>query len=379
MKISNRIYLVFFVVFALISCKNNKGYTITGEVKNAENMKVYLEDVFAEAPVIIDTTVVLNNTFTINNYSTNGIYRLRFGEDMSNGLFLYLDNKDNIKITVDLNEISGYKATGNAASIAIQDLMNTVKKNFSSLNEIAQETQTASPLSKDSLQTLMSLGKKNHVEYIKKFVEKEPNNDVACFALNFLGPLMQEEIPYLVATTEKLHQASPNSKYITETYNQFQQYRDALVEESEGGVALNAQAPNIILESPNGDSIQLKNLQGNYVLLDFWASWCQPCRMENPNVVALYNQYHAKGFEVFSVSLDANKDQWIKAIAKDKLVWKNHGSDLGGWNSAPAQMYNIKSIPSTFLLDKNGKIIAKNLRGNQLKAKLEELFPEIIN
>jgi len=101
--------------------------------------------------------------------------------------------------------------------------------------------------------------------------------------------------------------------------------------------------------------------------------------MENPNVVALYNKYHAQGFEVFSVSLDANEDQWKKAIAKDGLVWKNHGCDFSGWNSAPAQMYSVKSIPATFLLDKKGKVIAKDVRGDELAAKLKELFPEKIN
>lgn len=98
--------------------------------------------------------------------------------------------------------------------------------------------------------------------------------------------------------------------------------------------------------------------------------------MENPNVVALYKKYHDKGFEVFSVSLDANAEQWKKAIAKDGLIWKNHGCDFGGWNSAPAQQYHIESIPSTYLLDKTGKVIAKNLRGEALAAKLAELFPQ---
>jgi peroxiredoxin len=188
--------------------------------------------------------------------------------------------------------------------------------------------------------------------------------------------MMQEEIPYLVDITDKLHTAAPDSKYINLWYQQTQQYRDAIMAETEGGVALNTQAPNIVLQNPNGDTIQLNNLKGNYVLLDFWASWCQPCRMENPNVVALYNKYHAQGFEVFSVSLDANIDQWKKAIAKDGLIWKNHGSDFGGWQSAPAQAYRVQSIPCTFLLDKTGKVIAKNLRGEELAAKLAELFPE---
>ena len=186
--------------------------------------------------------------------------------------------------------------------------------------------------------------------------------------------MMQDEIPYLVDITEKLHTAAPDSKYINVWYKETQQYRDALLAETQGGVALNTQAPNIILQNPNGDSIQLKNLLGKYVLVDFWASWCQPCRMENPNVVALYKQYQSLGFEVFSVSLDANESQWKKAIEKDGLIWKNHGCDFGGWQSAPAQAYSVQSIPATFLLDKSGKVIAKNLRGEELAAKLAELF-----
>lgn len=379
MKINFKIYLVFIIVFTFISCKNFKGYTISGNIKNAENTKVYLEDVFGDAPVIIDTTTILNNKFTLKNYSAKGIYRLRFGDNVDYSIFLFLDEKDNIKITADINNLTAYKVEGSVASSSIQELMATSKKNFLALNAISTELQLATSNTKDSLNTLLSLGEKNHIDYIKKFIEDEKNNDVACFAINFLGPSMQKEIPYLISITEKLHEAEPASTFITNTYKQFQLYRAQLMAEAEGGIALNTQAPNIVLENPNGDTIQLKNLQGNYVLLDFWASWCQPCRMENPNVVALYNQYHAKGFEVFSVSLDANKDQWIKAIAKDKMVWKNHGSDLGGWNSAPAQLYNVKSIPATFLLDKNGKIIAKNLRGDELAAKLKELFPEKIN
>ena len=376
MKKLNKFYFVLIVVFTFISCKNNKGYTISGNIKNAEKTKVYLEDVFGDVPATIDTATILNNKFTLKNYSAKGIYRLRFGDNVDFSIFLYLNEKDNIKITADLNELSAYKVEGSVASKSIQDLMATTKKNFTSLNTIATELQLATPNTKDSLQTLMATGEKNHVDYIKNFIDKESNNDVACFAINFLGPSMQKEVPYLISITEKLHQAEPTSKFITNTFNQFQQYREQLLAEADGGIALNVQAPNIVLATPNGDTIQLKDLKGNYVLLDFWASWCQPCRMENPNVVALYNKYHAKGFEVFSVSLDANKDQWIKAITKDALVWKNHGSDLGGWNSAAAQLYNIKSIPSTFLLDKSGKIIAKNLRGDELKAKLAELFPE---
>jgi len=133
-------------------------------------------------------------------------------------------------------------------------------------------------------------------------------------------------------------------------------------------------APDITLMDYSGAVHSLASLKGNVVLLDFWASWCGPCRAENPNVVSAYNTYKDKGFTVFSVSLDSNKDQWIAAIQKDGLIWPSHVSDLKGWKSDPAQLYSVRGIPSTFLIDKDGKVVATNLRGPDLHAKLEELL-----
>jgi thiol-disulfide isomerase/thioredoxin len=134
------------------------------------------------------------------------------------------------------------------------------------------------------------------------------------------------------------------------------------------------EAPNIVLKDVNGNIHSLKELRGKVVLLDFWASWCGPCRGENPNVVNAYNQYKDKGFTVFSVSLDTNKDAWIAAIQKDGLVWPNHVSDLKGWSTDPAKEYSVRGIPMTYLIDQNGKIIAMNLRGEALQLKLAELL-----
>lgn len=116
--------------------------------------------------------------------------------------------------------------------------------------------------------------------------------------------------------------------------------------------------------------------QGKYVLVDFWASWCGPCRMENPNVVRLYNQYHGKGFEIFSVSLDKSHDSWVKAINDDHLSWPNHVSDLKYWSSAAGRLYGISSIPSTVLVGPDGKILARNLRGRDLENKLKKIFEQ---
>jgi len=137
--------------------------------------------------------------------------------------------------------------------------------------------------------------------------------------------------------------------------------------------AIGAVAPAIELGTPDGKSLSLASLKGKYVLVDFWASWCGPCRQENPNVVKAYNQYKDKNFTILGVSLDNDKAAWQQAIASDKLTW-NHVSDLKGWESTTAAAYGVQAIPANFLLDKDGKIIAKNLRGEELDKKLAELL-----
>ena len=134
------------------------------------------------------------------------------------------------------------------------------------------------------------------------------------------------------------------------------------------------EAPDIELPDPDGNMRKLSDLRGKVVLVDFWASWCGPCRRENPNVVRTYYRYRDKGFEVFSVSLDNDRNKWLEAIQRDGLVWPNHVSDLRGWSSAGGRLYGIMSIPATVLVDRDGKILARNLRGPQLEQKLNEIF-----
>ena len=146
------------------------------------------------------------------------------------------------------------------------------------------------------------------------------------------------------------------------------------------GTNVGDKAKDIVLMSVDGKEMKMSSIKGKVVLLDFWASWCGPCRMENPNLVKSYEKYKdlkyktGKGFEVYSVSLDKNKEAWVAAIAKDKLVWQYHVSDLKGWQSAAGALYGVSFIPQNFLIDGNGVIVAKNLRGEELDKALDKLL-----
>jgi peroxiredoxin len=145
------------------------------------------------------------------------------------------------------------------------------------------------------------------------------------------------------------------------------------------GLNIGDKAPEISQKNPNGEVMKLSQLEGQIAIIDFWASWCGPCRRENPNLVKTYNQFkskkfkNGKGLEIFSVSLDKSIESWVKAMTKDQLSWEYHVSDLKGWHSSAAGLYEINSIPSTYIIDGDGIIIAKNLRGDELNQFLKKI------
>ena len=199
--------------------------------------------------------------------------------------------------------------------------------------------------------------------YIKSFIDKNPNS-LACLAIiDKLTP--DQNLDYYKKLDAGLRKRLPNNSYT-------KMFHDKYAELSR--ISIGTAAPEISLNTPDGKNIALSSLKGKVVLVDFWASWCRPCRAENPNVVRIYNAYKDKGFEIYSVSLDKDKEAWVKAIKDDQLIWPAHVSDLGYWQSSVVKQYNITGIPFTCLLDKEGKIMAKGIRGEELEIKIKELL-----
>jgi thiol-disulfide isomerase/thioredoxin len=199
---------------------------------------------------------------------------------------------------------------------------------------------------------------------IKELIPQMGSHLVALWATNFLPA--EKEMASLEDIANRLAKARPNHPQVKQFVANLQRLQ---------GVNEGVIAPEINLATPEGPNLALSSLRGKYVLIDFWASWCGPCRRENPNVVKTYAAYKDKGFEIYGVSLDQDREAWLKAIEKDQLVWK-HVSDLKYWSSAGAQAYQVNSIPQTFLLDKEGRILAKGLRGAALDQYLAQLFKD---
>jgi thiol-disulfide isomerase/thioredoxin len=218
------------------------------------------------------------------------------------------------------------------------------------------------PSAQERIQKEFSVAQGITMKKIKDLIPLMGTNLVALWATNFLPA--DSEIAILEAVGARFKKDRPNHPQVKPFLENLKRLK---------GVGVGSEAPEIALSQPSGERLALSSLRGKYVLIDFWASWCGPCRRENPNVIKTYARFKDKGFEIFGVSLDQDKSAWLKAIEADKLVWK-HVSDLQYWNSVAAQAYQVSAIPMTFMLDKEGKVIAKGLRGEALDQFLTNLF-----
>lgn len=206
---------------------------------------------------------------------------------------------------------------------------------------------------------------------LQSFVGMYPNS--AALILPLSGIQIDQDFASYEKLIVPLYQCFPQSAIVQNLFSAYNNKKQQL--EAANPFARGKQVPDFTeLRTDGKKSMKLSDLRGQVVLLDFWASWCGPCRAENPNVVKNYQKYKDAGFTVMSVSLDSNKDKWLAAIQADQLSWPNHVSDLGGWNSKVAKLYGVQSIPFTVLIDKDGKVIATNLRGAALEQTLQQIF-----
>ena len=378
-----KIHLFAFLIFTtLISC-NQSGilleneYEVTVKAEGVFNgLRAYLktnED--PRTPIVTDTAVVYKEGFTFKG-QIEGTEMRSLTIDGVNGQLTILLEPGNIEVVVYKDSI--YKSTieGSFNNAVFNDYKKEYKAQMDDLNSVrkalmaSQNDPTLTKSLKKQMDSLRIELKNFGFQFIKA-------NTDADFSLLLLNSVIDQKGFDLNLASEAYDQID-NSIKIKTINNQIisNQIKTKIkLAEKSQLVAIGQIAPNFSAPNPEGEFVELNKIKGKVTIVDFWASWCKPCRIENPNLVKLYNKYHSKGLEIISVSLDrkSQKDFWIKAIEKDQLSWYNI-SNLKFWQEPIAKLYGVNSIPATFIIDKNGILVAKKLRGSQLDQKIKELF-----
>lgn len=373
-----RIFYLTLIAGLIASCQPKKhgAFVVSGVIENASGKKVLLmETPYGIAqPVIFDSTFLKDEgSFTLRGRANEeGIYRLV----IENGPDVVLINDNNdIKLRLDVNDYRNYTVEGSPASESLHKLFEDYRSKDSAILTTFKKIDSVRALPKqDSVAEVLQTKNDREIEglnnMLKDYINSTNSPSAALYALGIASQTIpNEEIKSMVSASAKRfpeHAGLARIKSMLAV--------KAPEETTEKSYALlNKQAPDLTMTDVNGKPLSVSNFKGKYLLIDFWASWCGPCRQENPNVVAAYNQFKNKNFTILGVSLDEDKAAWQKAIEKDHLTW-NHMSDLKQWESAAVQAYGFDGIPFNVLVDPAGKIIASSLRGQDLSNKLAELL-----
>lgn len=367
----------------LISCDNEeeKGkFTLKGDIKNLPDQEIYLEQLFfsQQDPQVLDTGQVKAGKFTLSSVSTEeGLYRIRF--EKANSGFVFINDKPAIAFKADMNDISLEGPSFNSpANTALKNLILDIeaqRKNLVStshaIDSLKKVTGADSALTVENTRLADINNRFN--KFITKYIDTSSQPVVTMFALGYTEAVDPALLKPIVPNLTKRF---PGHQGITGIVNRFNE----MITEMEKPKPATAKvpgigdmAPDFTMNDTDGNPFKLSSLQGKYVLVDFWASWCGPCRGENPNVVAAYNKFKNKNFTILGVSLDEKKEKWLEAIKSDNLTWK-HVSDLQYWNNATVALYGYDGIPYNVLLDPQGKIIGTSLREGALHSKLAEVL-----
>ncbi|MBX2828876.1 MAG: AhpC/TSA family protein [Flavobacteriaceae bacterium] len=365
--------LALFITLLLISCNetDSNGYTLeVNALGYADGTKVLVYDVEDNKTNVKDTLELQGGKISKNypNEEDVKIQVLRI-DGTRNNIIYFVENEP-IKAHIYKDSLGASYVTGGMQN----ELYNEFNKGMASMNKRKQQIAVAFRQAQQEQDGMLvnELRAQNQTltaqerNYKSNFVRENKNS---VFSIMLLAELFGKEEITTAEATQIISELSPKMAQHPLVDN-LKESIDNKKKADIGGMAPDFSAPQ-----PNGEMLALKDVLGKYTIIDFWASWCRPCRMENPNVVNVYNQYHDKGLNIISVSLDRNnqRDRWLKAIEDDKMDWF-HVSNLQFWQDPIARQYNVRSIPATFLLDENGRIIDKNLRGPALQQRIASLL-----
>jgi peroxiredoxin len=372
--------LLAVLMIVVASCKSKQGgeFVVSGKIENANSTKVYLEEIpfDGKQPVVVDSGSITNGQFQLKAVAREeGIYALSTSLNRGASIFLINDSKQ-IKVNLNYDKFKDYTTEGSPASTALHQYFDNYYTQYTATGKIYAKLDTLKQQNaSDSLITVSNLQFQRELEKLKEMVSSFVNTSASPAAsLHALSMGYGQG----VLNTAETKQLALNAAKKFKDYSPLNRFQEIIAQreksEAPKPYALsNQEAPEIALPTLKGDTVKLSSYRGKYVLVDFWASWCGPCRNENPNVVAAYKKFKDKNFAILGVSLDDNKKAWEKAIQEDSLTW-THVSDLKRWESSLTSIYHIEGIPFNVLVDPSGKIIAHSLRGEALEKKLAEVL-----